>query len=244
MTHASTVLVNVQCDYCGNQKQIRFVDYYKSTHGLTDKYACSKCAVRKKNSHIDKSIYYNKFIDFCNEHNYTPIPTLNDYNNAYTKLKYICPKHGDKETTYVSITEGHICAQCAHENTGKKNAKNTSEVIQIVENKNYNKLLNHQDYINVNTKNLKIKCGSCGKIFTTRLSSIMNSEGSCDKCGIKKSSGSNKLTPSQVSKKINSINNNLLLNPDEYINNNTINLKIKCGFCNTHIFTTSLANYI
>ena len=47
----------------------------------------------------------------------------------------------------------------------------------------------------------------------------------------------------EVTKRINSVNNNKLLNPSEYIDNSAINLKILCGECNKNIFITSLANY-
>ena len=47
----------------------------------------------------------------------------------------------------------------------------------------------------------------------------------------------------EVEKRINSINGNILLNKDEYINNNTRNLKIKCGTCHKNIYITSLSSY-
>lgn len=131
---------------------------------------------------------------------------------------------------------------CGHEKVSEKLRKLISDVKDIVESKNNNILLNPEDYINVKTNNLKIICGSCGKTFTTSLSSIINDNGACVECGIKKSSGLNKLTPREVEKRINSVNNNVLLNPEEYISNSTPNLKIKCGDCG-EVYITTLANY-
>ena len=67
--------------------------------------------------------------------------------------------------------------------------------------------------------------------------------GLCYDCGQKKAKEHIKLSMEEVTKRINSVNNNKLLNPSEYIDNSTINLKILCGECNKNIFITSLANY-
>ncbi len=221
---------------------LKFKDYNKSTKNGTEKYACKNCGRKKISENFDTSKYYNLFVDMCNKNNFTPISKLEDYKNAYTKLKYICPYHGEKEITYASISSGAICSECAHKNAGNKNSKPINEVIQIIQNKNNNKLLNPNDYINVKTKNLKIQCGTCGEVFITSLDSIQNSSMGCRKCGIKKNSSLNRLSLEKVSSIINSVNQNVLLNPSEYINNNTVNLKIRCGSCGG-IFVTSLANY-
>ena len=241
---SSQALVKVQCDYCFKIKTIAYGYYYKSTKGNIEKYACSNCGNIKSHENLDSSIYFKKYLDFCINHNYTALSTIDDYQNAYSVLKYICPIHGEKKTTYAYIYQGSICLECAHHNGGIKNSKTSQEIIKIVESKNNNILLNPNDYINVNTNNLKIECGLCHNTFTTSLASIMAGAGACKLCGIKKSSESNKLSNEKVSTIINSINNNLLLNPDEYTSNSVINLKIKCGSCNKNIFTTSLANYI
>lgn len=50
--------------------------------------------------------------------------------------------------------------------------------------------------------------------------------------------------PLEVKKKIEEVNNNLLLNPFEYKNAVQPNLIIKCGCCGKNTFTTSYSNYI
>ena len=240
----STVKVKVKCDYCFKEKELRYIDYYRSTKGNVEKYACSDCGHIKQIENLDHTKYFQKYIDFCKKNNYIPLSTIDDYKNSYSKLKYICPDHGEKNTTYAYISQGSICYECAHKNGGIKNSKSIEEVIKIVEGKNNNKLLNPNDYVNAYTRNLKIKCGSCNNPFISSLASIRAGDGSCIECGIKKSGGSNKLSGEEVSNIINSINNNFLLNPEEYISNGIINLKIKCGVCNENIFTTSLANYV
>ena len=54
----------------------------------------------------------------------------------------------------------------------EKNRLSQDQIKYIVESKNNNILVNPQDYTSEDTKNLKIICGSCGKIFVSTLSSI------------------------------------------------------------------------
>lgn len=65
----------------------------------------------------------------------------------------------------------------------------------------------------------------------------------CYLCGREKVGDKNRMSPEDVEKRINSIGGNILLNKNEYVNNSTRNLKIKCGTCNKNIYTTSLASY-
>lgn len=181
------IKINTICDYCGKEVELAYKDYIKNTKNNTVKYSCVDCASKKRVEYnSDKEFYYNKFCDLCKEKGYTPISSLSDYKNAYSRLKYICPKHGEQETAYAYMSVGHGCQLCGRETTTEKLVKSKSDVVKIIENKNNNKLLNIDDYVNARTNNLRVICGSCGKEFITSLSSIMNSDGACQKCGIKK----------------------------------------------------------
>lgn len=138
------------------------------------------------------------------------------------------------------------CSNRSHVKTNNhittKNRLKIEEVIKRVEQKNENKLLNPEEYINYQTANLRILCGSCGNEFTTSLASIDNSYGACLKCSHKKTAKLLRLSQKEVKYRIDAVNNNVLLNPEDYKDNHTSNLKIKCGDCgNTYI--TTLANY-
>lgn len=240
--HGSTVKVKAICDYCGNENYVQLKDYYNHTKENSIKYACKKCCSIKRNEYRNRNNYFKLFLDACFEHNCIPISTINDYINAYTKLKYICPFHGLQEITYVSIYSGSWCNSCGFESSSKKNALCINEVISRVESKNNNKLINPEDYKNHNASNLRVLCGSCGREFITSLSSIENGNGACLKCANKKTSEQQKLSSEEVKKRIESVNNNILLNPEDYKDNHTPNLKIKCGDCGK-IYVTTLANY-
>lgn len=112
-----------------------------------------------------------------------------EYKNARTKMPYLCPKHGKKTITIDTINNGGKCKQCSMEEFGREISRSTEDVIEIIESKNGNKIINPDDYVNVNTPNLRIICGSCGQEFTTSLASIMASQGHCYSCGQQYSKG-------------------------------------------------------
>lgn len=240
--HTSAVKINVKCDYCGRKKYISAINYYKNTKDDTLKYSCKRCSGIKRNELRDKSKYFNLFLDKCKEHDCTPISTIDDYVNAYSKLKFVCPKHGLQEITYVSIYSGCWCNLCGFDLSSEKISLSIDEVIKRVESKNGNKLLNPEEYINIKAENLRIICGSCGNEFTTSLSSINNSDGACLKCAHKKTRESLILSSEEVKRRIDSVNGNILLNPEDYKGNSISNLKIKCGECG-EAYITTLANY-
>jgi hypothetical protein len=47
----SATLVNVQCDYCPYQRQIKY-QYYKH-----DKYTCKKCSIKKEKKRMHESLF-------------------------------------------------------------------------------------------------------------------------------------------------------------------------------------------
>lgn len=88
---------------------------------------------------------------------------------------------------YVQHTKKHsgkyYCHGCCNKMSDNKPVLTKDEIIKRVENKNNNKILNPDDYINITTKNLIIQCGTCGETFLSSLSSINNGDGRCRKCG-------------------------------------------------------------
>lgn len=75
-----------------------------------------------------------------------------DYKNGHTPLRFVCPKHPDKQTkiSYTSIRQGSGCQYCA--NTGKPSL---SDIKQEFHERGYELL--SKEYINSTTK-LKYKC--------------------------------------------------------------------------------------
>lgn len=165
-------------------------------------------------------------------------------NTAKTKVKAICHFCKNEYTTsyacYLkSISRDGInaCYKCK----SVKIRKQKNDIIRIVESKNNNHIINPEEYIDAHTNNLKIQCGSCGKIFITNLNTLIQGGGRCKSCGIEEQTRVTKFTPDQVEIIINSINNNKLLNKEDYIGANVRNLYIICGSCGNE-FISSLSN--
>ena len=227
------VYVTGICDYCGQEKQILMRDYTRSTKNQTVPFTCgnNECVQNKLDDIYGqerKEKQIQKYFEFCKKHGYVPLSTISDYKNARSKLKYICPQHGEQVTNADNIKQGKACNFCGYIKSKTKNMLSVDEVIKIVEDKN-NTLLNPQDYCNASTKNLLIKCGDCGKLRKASLSSIMNSKGHCPECGAKYLGRQMTLSPKEVEKRINSVNGNKLLNPEDYKSIGVKNLKVRCS---------------
>ena len=239
----STTRVKVKCDCCDKKYELEYRNYLKKTDNDKKSLFCKSCSLKnRKRPNKEKEKYFNYFLDFCDCFGYTPISTIDNYTGVNGRLEYICPKHGLQTTCVETAKRKNGCTFCRKEEIAEGYKLSQEEIIKRVENINNNKILNPQDYVNSRTNNLQIVCGSCGNIFTTSLSSLTNSSGHCKECGVKVCTDAGRLTPNEVEHRINSVNGNKLLNKEEYVSNNTVNLKIKCGGCGD-IFTTSLANY-
>lgn len=243
LVNHSSALVNVTCDYCGVEFTKTYTNYYKEKN--KDRIACEKCKSKKAHDNIKEqtvSAMYNKFVYACNILGYDPVSTIDEYENASSKMSYLCPKHGLQTSIVDRIANGKGCRECAIESNANKRRKTIEEVISIVESKNNNKILNPEDYINMRTKNLYILCGSCNNINLRSLESVQSSSGKCCSCASSEVAKQWMYTPQQVKEIIESINHNILLNPNEYIGIKDANLKIQCGLCH-NIYKTSLESY-
>ena len=239
----STVMVKVICDCCGIEYDKKYSEYNRISENNNGKYYCKSCATRKRNLIINpKEKFFNKFIEFCNRNNYIPLSTINDYKTAKSRLRYICPIHGEKTIAVDEINDSNVgCRECSYEIISEKNRMNIDEVIKII-NGNGNELLNPEDYISVKDNNLMIKCGICGNAFKTSLASQMACNGACLNCGHLNTAKKLMLTKDDLNRIYNSGDNIVLLNPDEYQGNDVINLKFICRECGK-IFIASKSNY-
>lgn len=146
--------------------------------------------------------------------------------------------------SYMKHTKKHngkyYCHGCCNKKSDNKPILTEDEIIRRVESKNNNKILNPNEYINIKTKNLVIKCGTCGNTFLSSLSSLENGGGRCRKCGYEyeKKNNTNRHRPIDIIKIAKSLDINIL-NPEDYIDSNTSNLNVVCKKCGD-IFTTYL----
>lgn len=192
LSPSSKTKVKVQCDYC---KKIFEKDYgsYNKEIRKYPKCACIKCNGKKLKDvlSIEESPRTIKRLkDFCNEKGYILLINDSDLINHKTKIKYICPIHGEQISTPDNMLHGHGCWMCKNDHIGNVLRRPSEDVRNIIESKNGNKLLNPEDYKDTFTHNLKIKCGRCGNIYTTALKNYICADvTTCRKCSYVQSKG-------------------------------------------------------
>lgn len=77
---------------------------------------CKECAKREISSkHRNKEAIGN-CIKACDEEGYTFVGFDKGYKNSFSRLKYICPVHGEKHVSYNNfVNHGSRCPDCAKE---------------------------------------------------------------------------------------------------------------------------------
>ena len=136
----SHVEILMGCDICGKQRNIQFREYNKNY--LNKYYICNDCK---------RLIKFNEFIKNLENEDYEVLSTIDDYENCFSKLKFICNKHRDKGIQHInsaSYNQGVRCKYCSYENAANKNKMDFIKVINAFENKNLLLLINKEDYIN------------------------------------------------------------------------------------------------
>lgn len=240
----ASVKVVVQCDVCGETIVTPYRNYNKIVHDH-GAYRCRKCNAPyvseiRINNNAESAL--NDFNKMILDIGYEPIASIEDYTGCDDPMPFICPIHGKQGLSINQLRQGCVCPKCGKENRRQFHMLSTQEVIDIVSSKNNNVVLNPEDYINTDTKNLKIKCGSCGEIFLSSLSSLKNGQGHCRKCALKAQSKTSRLQYERIIADTTIDGVCYLLNPQDYENSNKRNLLFKCTSCG-EVFTQSLSHY-
>lgn len=193
LSTGSKVKVDVKCDYCGKIVKVAYRDYVRYEY---DKYSCARCR-QKKTSEYNLSQrqndLYNKAIDMCKAFGYELLTPKEYITTTESRVRYKCSKHGECETKVYTLILGHGCTHCSHEENATKARKSPDEVYD--EFLQYGGvLLNKNEYIGWNYKNLQVVCKECGETFTTSYSSFMIRDGQrCPKCSSNISRGENEI---------------------------------------------------
>ena len=241
----SSLQVDVRCDYCGDIYKTKYCNYVRSLKDV-QKNCCQKSRCKGSKIHdskINKYKYdqYNNFLNLCWEKGYKPISTIDDYNGAFIKLKYECPIHGIQETTIDNLRH-HGCRQCGYSTISSKIKYSPEEVVAIVRQKGTSILLNPEEYIGIDKKNLLFKCCDCNNLFTTSLLIFRAGTGKCLECAKDEMVRDKRINKNTIRKMIESKNDNIWINQDSYKTVDKNNLLIQCGTCG-NLFKMSYANY-
>lgn len=179
------------------------IEDYKGAHSKL-KYKCPKHGIKEitlanfEKNKLGCNECGNELISLTNR------GCINDYNNIIkekhikilncdeyinikmTNLKVICNNCKNIFITNLEnlLQSNGCCKQCSYKIISQKNLMSVENVKNIISSKNNNILTNPQDYIGALIPNLKIKCGSCGNIFTKSLSNYKraNFTGKCPNC--------------------------------------------------------------
>jgi predicted Zn-ribbon and HTH transcriptional regulator len=93
-------------------------------------------------------------------------------------------KHDPWLTSWDRLKQGNGCPKCAHEKNGNRSRLTVENISKKLENVLYDdyELLNLNEYIDVHTKNLKVKHLSCNQIFLTRGRNLFYNKNLCPYC--------------------------------------------------------------
>lgn len=163
-------VVYTKCDYCGEVTKTNYRNFLNGRKNI-DKDSCTHC-VGKKCAEITlkkrQAEYYPKILDMCHTKGYELATNQEDIVNNRTYITYICPIHGEQKMRISNFLNGKGCPGCQADKASVRNRFDSEYIIQAVA-KCGGELINPEDYINNHTKNLKIKCPSCGNVFITSL---------------------------------------------------------------------------
>ena len=56
---------------------------------------------------------YADIVKICSEKNYELVTTYDEFKNSRTKIKYVCPIHGEHEIRADGLLAGQSCIRCA-----------------------------------------------------------------------------------------------------------------------------------
>lgn len=184
----SEVKITGVCEYCGKEKEMTIHAYNSITKNGTKKYRCRECYKNQI------SLKYNDILKDAEKLGYDVLTTDFEYVNGDTRIKYVCPIHGEKEMLAYNLHAGKGCPECGRISARKIFAFSSDEAyLKICELSG--QLLNKEDYINQDTKNLKIVCPRCTKnVFITSLKHFCQHGGqSCPECYRKESIGERRI---------------------------------------------------
>ena len=155
-------------------------EFWQSANSHLKKHGCPKCA--KENFQKISKLTFEIFEKRANEsHNfkYKYIPT--ELKNNKTKLKIICPIHGEFEQMASLHLCGQGCPKCGNAEKRSKMASNTEEFIEkakVVHGNKYD--YSKVEYINKGTK-VCIICPTHGEFWQSPNDHIAGKKG-CPKC--------------------------------------------------------------
>lgn len=184
----SSTIVTAICETCEKEKEMPYGNYNQITNNGTKEYKCRECFLE------ETVLKYSTIKNEVENAGYKLITKENEFKNGQTRIKYICPKHGEHDMKAANFHSGKRCPGCQSDKARERYSFSQDEVYAKVKSLG-GELMNKEDYINQDIKNLKILCPCCHEnIFTTSLKHFCQHGGqSCPNCCRKESVGERKI---------------------------------------------------
>ena len=193
LTPGSHAKVQVQCDYCDEIVDVIWKDYISRSDG---KYACFNCRLKKASETTlmkRQDSLYSRAQAFCNIKGYELLTPKENIQNSHTYVKYNCPNHGEHLTKIYALVSGHGCAECQYEANVLK-SRHPADYVEAVFNDYGVALINKEEYLRWDLKNLQVNCPECGKEFLTSFGAFVKHQGQCcPECSASESRGERKI---------------------------------------------------
>lgn len=175
--------LNITCPLCNNDYTTSLA-LYKATSGY-----CPECGTKQSQKNRIKNLAklkYAKYSEKCKLLGYSETLSEENFLDIFSSdtISFICDKHGYVEQSFLHfVNDNSICYECAKENMASFHRLSPTTVSNIISSKNNNKLLNPNDYIKNDEKNLQVLCGNCNRVFYTSLVIYNNNiTGKCPDC--------------------------------------------------------------
>ena len=136
--------VDYNCEYCGKPIKVQKGKYEKSIKENKHLYCSRKCADDAQKPK------WEDIIQLFNDRGYILLST--EYINAKTKLEYVCPKHkeyGSQYITYNNLKQGFGCKHCGTEKVADSRRLSFEQVKEVFA--KHDMILLDQEYKNSNT---------------------------------------------------------------------------------------------
>lgn len=185
--------VKVVCDYCSKEYTMTWDDYLRR---VGEKCSCHRCGRKKRaeNNLAERQAYlHDRAKKSCDLKGYKLISKKEEIKDSHSVVSYECPKHGVHQMSLTNLVRGRGCPRCKGEIIQEYRRLTPNEISQRVKNC-HGHLLNIDEYIDCETKNLLITCPLCGEPFITSLRAFCEYGGQpCPDCVSRESSGEKKI---------------------------------------------------
>jgi len=189
--------ISVVCDICGKTYRPVVKNYNHRKNKDID--VCNHCHGTKRFADNREKRAKDKFAvirNICKENGYVLLTDESEYVDMQTKISFECPKHGVQTTSVSSFIRCKRCRMCAYEQVAMDKMHTPEYVKSVIEGYNGNKWMNPEEYIGTTVRNLVIKCGLCGGLYTTSFNSYSTdatAQRKCFSCSCRESAGEERI---------------------------------------------------